>query len=536
MTATALAERPLPADPGDRSRSTVDRLGRSIARTAYAGHGLFTWAVTAAITLIAFVLRLVGLGHPNKLMFDETYYPKDAWSLLLYGYERSWPEDANQQIVNGNVDLIATAEGSYIVHPPVGKWMIALGEAAFGMNSFGWRISACVAGALLVAVVIRIALRLSGSLLVGVIAGLLLTFDGLAFVMSRIGLLDIFQALFTMLAIACMLADRDWFRGRLADWLTQHKLPDLGGRFGPLLLWRPWRLVAGICWGLAIGTKWSSLVVLAGFALLTLYWDVSARRLAGAGSRAWWGVLRDGIPAFVYQVVVAGVVYVASWWGWLTNDGGWGQDKNPNRLLALWEYHKEIWGFHNGDYIRSQTHTYNADPITWLVIGRPIGIDAQNDISPGTQGCPPNIDENCISVISGIGTPILWWTGVLALVAAVALWIFTRDWRFATPVVGLATTWLPWFPNSDRPVFFFYAIMIIPFTVIALALVMGMLLGPKPDPGDQRATRRRSIAATCCTVFVILVMLNFAWLYPVLTDEVIPRSSWQARMWFSSWI
>ena len=47
------------------------------------------------ITAIAFVIRVVNLGYPNKLVFDETYYAKDAYSLLRFGYERNWPESAN---------------------------------------------------------------------------------------------------------------------------------------------------------------------------------------------------------------------------------------------------------------------------------------------------------------------------------------------------------------------------------------------------------------------------------------------------------
>ena len=40
------------------------------------------WVVTVLITVIAFAIRVVNLGYPNKLVFDETYYAKDAYSLL----------------------------------------------------------------------------------------------------------------------------------------------------------------------------------------------------------------------------------------------------------------------------------------------------------------------------------------------------------------------------------------------------------------------------------------------------------------------
>ncbi len=103
-----------------------------------------------------------------------------------------------------------------------------------------------------------------------------------------------------------------------------------------------------------------------------------------------------------------------------------------------------------------------------------------------------------------MGTPVLWWIGVFALAAAIVLWLLNRDWRFAVPVVGLFAAWLPWFPNSERPVFFFYAIMMIPFTCIAIALCLGALIGRPGGP------RRVAGAITAGGVVLALVMLNFA--------------------------
>ena len=169
------------------------------------------------------------------------------------------------------------------MHPPLGKWLIAAGEYVFGMNSVGWRVGPLIFGTLLVLILIRLVRRVSRSTLIGGLAGLLLAFDGLAFVLSRTALLDIFLAFFLLAAVSCLAADRDWFRNRLADHLLKTGQPDLGGRFGPALVVRPWRIAAGVCFGLAVGCKWNALYLLAAFALLSLAWDVGARRLAGAG-------------------------------------------------------------------------------------------------------------------------------------------------------------------------------------------------------------------------------------------------------------
>jgi dolichyl-phosphate-mannose--protein O-mannosyl transferase len=85
-----------------------------------------------------------------------------------------------------------TDEPAQVVHPEVGKWMIAAGQWAFGMDPFGWRVAAAFFGALTVLVLARLVRRLTGSTLLGCLAGLLLTFDGLHLVMSRTALLDVF--------------------------------------------------------------------------------------------------------------------------------------------------------------------------------------------------------------------------------------------------------------------------------------------------------------------------------------------------------
>nr|WP_161605937.1 phospholipid carrier-dependent glycosyltransferase [Microlunatus speluncae] len=550
----------------------------------------FGWAMTVIITVIAFVIRVVNLGYPNKIVFDETYYAKDAYSLLRWGYERNWPDSANDSIAAGNLhsviqgmDACTKDCSAFIVHPQVGKWLIASGEWLFGMNAFGWRFASLVFGSLLILITIRLVRRISRSTLIGGLAGLLLAFDGLAFVMSRIALLDIFLAVFIMAAIACLVADRDWFRNRLADHLVGRGLADLNGQFGPALWIRPWRIAAGICFGLAIGTKWNALYPLAAFALLSLAWDVGARRVAGAGVRSSWAIIRDGVPAFVSLVVLSVIIYVATWASWLAGSKGylrdWGQ-KHPDslsvRLLgdplaSLLAYNQAMLNFHTGDGIADATHPYDAKPSGWLILSRVIGIDAVLDIPGGSDGCPVGA-EKCYRVITGLGTPALWWAAVIALVAALILWIGGRDWRFGIPVVGVLSNWLPWFQYTDRPQFLFYAITIIPFSVMAVALVLGRLLGDgsdlrEPDPAvaaprPARAARgrpahargepararfdvlsagqlpldRRALAAIAIGAFVALVGANFAFIYPILTDAVLTYQQWQARMWIRGWI
>ncbi|MDQ4007632.1 MAG: phospholipid carrier-dependent glycosyltransferase, partial [Actinomycetota bacterium] len=214
------------------------------------GDGRAGWSGPVAVALLAALLRLWRLGHPNALLFDETYYAKDAYSLLRFGFVRDTVDKADEMLVRGDLTGLFKPDTSYYVHPDAGKWVIAAGEWAFGMDSFGWRVSAALVGALTVLVLARLVRQLTGSTLLGCVAGLLLCFDGLHFVMSRLALLDVFLTFFLVCAVACLAADREWGRARLLR-LSE---PD-GSRIagcGPVraMLLRPWRLAAGVCFGL----------------------------------------------------------------------------------------------------------------------------------------------------------------------------------------------------------------------------------------------------------------------------------------------
>ena len=47
--------------------------------------GRWEWLTPVLVTMLAAVLRLWNLGHPHTLVFDETYYVKDAWSQWMLG-------------------------------------------------------------------------------------------------------------------------------------------------------------------------------------------------------------------------------------------------------------------------------------------------------------------------------------------------------------------------------------------------------------------------------------------------------------------
>jgi dolichyl-phosphate-mannose--protein O-mannosyl transferase len=497
--------------------------------------GWIGWVGPLVVAVIGGLLRFVNLGTPRALMFDETYYPKDALSLLRFGYERKLVEDANDLILASDGDWrsldIFTDAPAYVVHPPLGKWTIAVGEYLFGMTPFGWRFSVAVLGTLSILLVARIARRLTRSDLVGVLAGLLLALDGMHLVLSRTGLLDLVLMFWIVVAFGLLVIDRDVTRRRLARLVDREGLAALGTRWGPPLGLRPYRWAAAVALGLACGVKWSGLWFLALFALMTVIWDVSARRAVGVQWPWRATLLRDAPVTAVVMIGLAFAAYLATWSGWLLTDGGWARDwaaSQPPSLLpaalrSLLHYHSEAWSFHVG---LSSGHSYDSNAISWPLQTRPTAF-FWDTVRDGSRGCPT---DYCAAHVVALGNPIIWWAGALAMVHQMWRWIGRRDWRSGAVLVGIAAGWVPWLLYLDRTIFTFYTVVYVPFLVMALAMSLGTVLGP----ADAPAKRRRD-GAIAVGVFLLLVVAAAWWMYPVWTGELMPYDQWRLRMWLPTW-
>ncbi len=468
----------------------------------------FGWAVTLAVGAIAAVLRLWSIGFPGGKVFDEIYYTTNAVELLHQGYE------------NNPARL-------FVVHPPLGKWCIAVGVAIFGNNAYGWRIPSAVAGTVAVVILVRLVRRMTGSLLLAGTAGLLLALDGLSLVQSRTSLLDIYLQAFVLAGFACFVIDRDHVRERLAAAVPAGGVAGLGPRLGV----RPWRVAGGVLLGASCGVKWSGVWFLAGFAVLSVVWDRGARKSAGARHATTATAARD-LPNAVLSLVLAPVVaYLLSWTGWFLGDNGydrhWADGRSshwgfvPGVLRSLWHYHSEMLNFHEG---LSSFHPYRSLPYSWLVDGRPVDYYYPQHVT----GCG---SKSCVREVLSIGTPALWWAFLPALVWMVWLLIARRDWRAGAVLMAFAAGWGAWLENTKRTMFLFYMTPLVPFLVIGITLMLGAVLGR-----SDASPTRRTVGLLVLCAYLAVVVVNFAWLWPILTGQKITYAGWQARMWFSSWI
>jgi dolichyl-phosphate-mannose-protein mannosyltransferase len=528
------------ADPtsGSADAPTSDDAGRLATLRArlvapMPDDGIWGWIWPLIVTLFGGFLRFNRLAVPRALVFDETYYVKDAWSILQHGVEWNTVSNANALIQAGKTNFFVPYSGEYVVQPEVGKLLIAIGEGIFGLNSFGWRFSSAVFGTLSILLICRIARRMTRSTLLGCVAGLLMSLDGLEFVLSRTGILDIFLMFFVLAAFGCMVIDRDVSRARLAELMAGRPTDEGGPRLGI----RKWRVLAGVCVGLAIGTKWDAVWYLIGFACLGTAWDIGARRAAGLRS-FWWGTLtRDVVWLPVTYLVIPFVVYVASWSNWLITGTGYYRNyaalhgvniPGISALYSLFEYHKVAIQF--GLTLKTP-HPYESQPWDWLLMTRPVAFfyECYTGPVPGpSHYCPSGYTGSEWSQeVLALGTPAIWWGAILALLFCLGWWLLHRDWRAGAVLCGVVAGWLPWFPLVSRTKFYYYSLEFEPFLILAITLCLGLILGPV-----SASVLRRASGALIVGTYLLIVLLMFAYFYPVWAGKVIPYLDWLGHMWY----
>jgi dolichyl-phosphate-mannose--protein O-mannosyl transferase len=523
-------------DPGTRG-TRVDAWWARVLSTPRR-RALWYWGGPILVTLLAGVLRFWNLGHPQAIVFDETYYVKDAWTLLQNGYESSWPDGADEDFARGDTGIFLD-DPSYVVHPPLGKWMIALGMLPFGAgDALWWRASTALAGTGAVFLLAIVARRLWPSTLVAVIAAFLFAIDGNAIVMSRVALLDNWVMLFALLGFWFVLLDRAHAHRLLEEGIAAARTSGYEPHYGPALWARPWVLAAGAAFGAACAVKWSGVWFLAAFGLYLVAVDALARRRAGVPFWLTGAVLKQGPVTFLLFVPVAVVVYLASWTGWLVTNGGYYRhwaDEAANRatgwfewvppaLQSLWHYHQSAYNYHIGVH---GDHPSQANPLTWLLMVKPTNMyfRARDD---GTGGCGA---DTCWESIIGIGNPLIWWAAALACLYVAYRLARYRDWRLGAILLGIAAGYVPWLMYLDRTVFQFYSIAFQPFTVLALAAVIALILGRRDDP-----TWRRERGIATVAVFLGIVLLVSAFYYPIWTGMAVTPEFRQLHFWSPSWV
>ena len=466
---------------------------------------------TLLITALGALFRFGNLANPHLLVFDETYYVKDAYTLGLFGHEKQWPDNANPDFEAGKVDGFLQ-DGAYVVHPPIGKWVIWLGIQLFGADSsFGWRFSVALLGTLAIPLIIVVARLLTGNRVFAALAGLFLAIEGQSIVLSRTSILDGILAFFVLLAFYFLLKDRQSISRALNTAALAGK--DFTFRF------RPWLLAMALSLGVATSIKWSGLYFLAIFGLYTFVAD-------------WISRMRLGLklaPSFVQAIVnailllvISAATYLASWSGWILSSDGWGRQAKENWLASLWEYHTNAYSFHTG---LSAEHPYSANAIEWLLNIRPTAFYYESFTD---ERC--GFIENCSIAITPLPHPLIWYSAVVAMIWIGFRFIRRADLQAGAIFLAFLAGWAPWLAYLSRTTFQFYSVVFTPFLILALVYALHSFW--RRGFGQFRVAQREWAIG----LFVLVALVLAAFFASLWMGLPVPYWFWRIQMWLPSWI
>jgi dolichyl-phosphate-mannose--protein O-mannosyl transferase len=489
---------------------------------------LLSWLPPIFIMLFAATLRLTNLGSNPQLLFDEAWYVPDAWALGHYGYEMNWPDSLQPGTAFNPATQAALIHGAQqATHAPLGKWLIWLGMSLFNpTNPIGWRLSAAIAGTVLVALTMVVTYQLvrlrtsvtpRSARLWASVAGLLIASDSFAVVMSRVAILDIFLAVFVLAATVTLFQDR-----------TQRIKTTAHTWF------RPWLWATAVLLGAASAVKLSGLFYFAAFALYILGSHLfTARKTPG-----YRPVLRIISDAFCASTLMVST-YLASWTGWILSITGYNRTWAathpaqglaqilPDWLRSLWNYQTtkvvEVAQITQAQYVKQNGYPdTNASPAwTWLFGTHPVTMSGHITGTGSTE---------LISTVQTIPNIMVWWAGVIALIAALILFVVRRDIRFGIPLLGVAAGWVPWLFSGDRLIYQNYAIVFLPFIVIALTLGLMELQNTLRSKGDVKW-----LPTTLTAIYLVAATACGIWLTTFATGTPLTPADFHAHEILSTW-
>ncbi len=494
--------------------------------------------------------------YMNSTYFDEIYHPRTAYEHLnnVYPYEVS--------------------------HPPLGKLILSIGIAMFGMVPFGWRFMGTLFGVLMVPILYVFLKNLFGKIPVALCGTALFTFDFMHLVQTRIATIDTYGVFFILVSYYFMYR---WLAVPAGKKLRHYVLP---------------LFLSGLFWGIGCASKWTVVYAGAGLALLWLLgmifkagdWheaELAAqtqpvppevrREVTEAMFReeqpAWtpprvpsftahvWGTVGLSV---VFFVVIPLMIYTASYFPYAAakgNDGsflelagqsaGWFWECLPERL----EQYPEQMARVTENLAREGKTPGVADRIGAFFqaipdqSGNPVDLMLRNQYFMLTyhQGVhtPHPYQSNWYQwildarpilyyqdfsvpgmrgIFASFNNPLVSWAGLLAFFAVAVQMVRRKCGKALFIVLATLSQFVPW-TAIGRVLFAYHYFPTVLFLCFAIAYLM-----------DDMLNRKREWAGLAVYGFTGCAGLLYAIFYPELIGILVPN--WYATYflrWFPSW-
>ncbi len=442
-------------------------------------------------------------GWFNGTYFDEIYYARTAYEHL---HEQAPYETS---------------------HPPLGKLMMSVGVAIFGMTPFGWRFMGTLIGALMLPVLYLFGKQLTKNRWFATFGMLLMTLDLMHFAQTRLATIDTFPVFFILLAYLCMT------RYVLADPFAVPE--DTDGQ--PRILTKAFLksmvplLLSGLFIGCAIASKWTGLYAIVGLGVLFAYavyrqfrsgliaHDLEPDRLTDAeAKRVIWArallLKRIFVTAgfcVIFFLVIPAAIYYLAYIPYLSPTG-------PVTIERIIRTQQGMLAYHSTPGL-GMDHPFYSPWWQWPLILKPIWY-AQDSYLP--IGYAANII--CL------GNPAVFYIGAIAMAAVFIMLLKKYLWNrnplganedqpaYAILAVSFVSQYLPWV-MVPRSMFFYHYFPSLPFIILATVMMATQIRDKK--------FRNYLMAGMLAAALALFIMF-----YPYASGMAVTRSYMAFLRWF----
>lgn len=416
--------------------------------------------------------------YENSTYFDEIYHVRTAYEYLL------------------------SLEPYENTHPTLGKLIISLGIWLFGMNPFGWRFMGTLFGVLMLPVLYHWLKQLFGSTRFCVMGTVLFAFDFMHFTQTRIATIDTYAVFFLLLMYDAMTV-----------FLKRDLKKDGWGKLLPPLL------ACGVFTGLGIASKWTAAYGALGLAALYFgklwFTFLETRRQGEKGRELLWKCGKLCLWCCLFFIALPVVIYFTAFLPVTT------LPHNVDKLLwAFWNYQVTMFNYHA--HLVAE-HSFASPWYEWPFDIRPIWYFA-GDTQSG------------YSTISAFGNPLLWWSGIPALLGAAWLWWKERSRWTALVLAGFGSVYLPWVLIS-RLTFIYHYFTAVPFLVVALCGLFFLI--SRQGSFTRRLAFPGGVECSAATLLMVAFtgacLVLFILYFPVISGSLTTREYANALELFETW-
>ncbi|WNS41628.1 phospholipid carrier-dependent glycosyltransferase [Paenibacillus sp. MMS20-IR301] len=395
-------------------------------------------------------------------------------------------------------------------HPPLGKLLIGAGMELFGVNPFGWRIIGTLFGIAMLPLIYIMAMRLFRRTTYAALAAGLFALDFMHFTQTRISTIDVYGVFFIMLMFYFMQRyfTMNFYRTPLRTTLVP-------------LFW------SGLFFGIGVASKWIVLYGGAGLAImlaLVLFeryreYKAAGRLLAGGkltdqelkaacrtADRSFWKNTVITLASCIgFFVIIPVIIYSLSFIPALSASA------EGYTIKGLIDAQKNMYNYHSQ---LVATHPFASSWWEWPFMKRPVWFFS------GGEGLP----EGKASSIVTMGNPLIWWTGIFAMLAAVWLTVKRRDKDLYMIWIAFFSQYVPWM-LVPRETFLYHYFAMVPFLILAVVYVLKILDSKFLDAKYLRY----GYIAGAAILFILF--------YPVLSGmQVNSNYIIHVLRWFPSWL